>query len=55
MSHDIRKPFLVFPNRSDINRPVYIQQMARGLKFLIKEEKNFAKSRLPHDAAQNST
>ena len=27
-----------FPNRSDTNRPVQLQKMARGLKFWIKKE-----------------
>ena len=33
MSHIARKPFSGFPTRSDTNRAVQPQKMARGLKF----------------------
>ena len=35
MSRDARKPTFWFPTRSDINRAVQPQKMARGLKFRI--------------------
>ena len=33
----MRKPVSVFPTRSDVNRAVQPQEMARGLKFRIYE------------------
>ena len=38
MGHDTRKPVFGFLTRSDINRPVQLQKMARSLKFQICEE-----------------
>ena len=35
MSPDLRKRFSEFPTRSDTNRAVQPQKMAKGLKFLI--------------------
>ena len=37
MSLVVRKPVFGFPTRSDINRAVQPQKMARGLKFRIWE------------------
>ena len=37
MSRDARKPTFWFPTRSDTNQAVQPQQIARGLKFRIKE------------------
>ena len=33
MSHLVGKPTMWFPNRSDTNRPVQTQKIARSLKF----------------------
>ena len=40
MSLDARKPVLSsgYPTRSDRNRPMQLQEMARSLKFFILEE-----------------
>ena len=38
MSRVARKPVFGFPTRSDTNRAVQPQKMARGLKFWIYEE-----------------
>ena len=35
MSHVVRKPVLAFLTRSDTNRAVKLQKMARGLKLRI--------------------
>ena len=35
----MRKPVFGFPTRSDTNRAVQLQKMARGLKFRIQEVK----------------
>ena len=37
MSRIMRKPMFWFPTRSDTNRAVQLQKMARGLKFGIKK------------------
>ena len=37
MSLVLRKPVLGFPTRSDTNRAILSQKMARGLKFCIYE------------------
>ena len=34
----MRKPMFWFPTRSDTNQAVQLQKMARGFKYLIKEE-----------------
>ena len=38
MSRLVGKPTMLFPNRSDTDRPVQLQKMARSLKFRIYEE-----------------
>ena len=38
MSHLVEKPTMWFPNRSDTNRPVQAQKIARSLKFRIYVE-----------------
>ena len=38
MSHLVAKPTMWFPNRSDTNRPVQEQKIARSLKFRIEVE-----------------
>ena len=43
MSRLVGKPTMWFPNRSDPNRPVQAQKMARGLKFWIKIEESSEK------------
>ena len=35
MSHLVEKPTMWFPNRSDTNRPLQLQKLARNLKFWI--------------------
>ena len=37
LSRAMRKPTMWFPTRSDTNRPVHLQKMARTLKFRTKE------------------
>ena len=37
----MRKPVLGFPTRSDTNRAVQLQKVARGLKFRIYEVQGF--------------
>ena len=37
----MRKPTVWFPNSSDIDWPVQLQNMARSLKFWIQEEEEF--------------
>ena len=56
MSHDVRKLVFGFPTRSDTNRAVQPQKVARGLKFWVQEEEglyylcseNKGADQLPH-------
>ena len=41
MTHIVRKPVSGSPTRSDINRAVKLQKMARGLKFRIWEVEGY--------------